>query len=395
MRTPRNPRAVMGLFALTYLVSYLARVNLGAVVVQMELTSGMSRAQLSAAITGGFALYGVGQLLSGLAGDRISPKALVLGGLAVTGLMNFVLPLCRKGWVLILVWSINGLAQAFLWPPMVRLMAQLLPGSLYRRGVVAVTCASCLGTALVYLAAPTLLALGGYPAVFLACGLCVLATVALWAVRCPDLPPAGKKAGGEPLRALVGPGFWMLLGAVALQGLLRDGVTTWMPAYVRDAFGLEENAAILSGALLPALGALGYVGTGWLSEKFKNPVACAAWLFGAGAAAGALLWLTFGRWPGLTVVLTALLVGCMHGVNLLLVSILPGFFGKSGRVATLSGIINGFTYLGSACAGSGFAALAAALGWDGVALSWLLAALAGLCICLGVGTRWAKKGELS
>ena len=51
------------------------------------------------------------------------------------------------------------------------------------------------------------------------------------------------------------------------------------------------------------------------------------------------------------IVLLALIYGklySMHGVNIMLVSILPTYFKKYGNRSTASGVVNACTYIGSA-----------------------------------------------
>ena len=62
------------LFSVTYMVSYLTRINYGAVIVAMETATGFSQSLLSLAVTGSFITYGVGQIISGVLGDKFSPK---------------------------------------------------------------------------------------------------------------------------------------------------------------------------------------------------------------------------------------------------------------------------------------------------------------------------------
>ena len=62
------------LFAFTYMVSYITRINYGAIIVEMVEATGFSKSALSMAVTGSFITYGVGQIISGIIGDRISPK---------------------------------------------------------------------------------------------------------------------------------------------------------------------------------------------------------------------------------------------------------------------------------------------------------------------------------
>ena len=83
--------ATIFLFALTYMVSYMTRINLGAVITEIVARTGMTKTMLSAAVTGSAITYGLGQLISGYIGDRVSPKRLVFLGLLVTAVMNLLI----------------------------------------------------------------------------------------------------------------------------------------------------------------------------------------------------------------------------------------------------------------------------------------------------------------
>jgi len=115
-----------------YMVSYMTRINYGAIVSEMEQATGFSKSTLSMALTGTFISYGVGQLISGLLGDRIPPKRLILLGLGITASMNALLPFCPNAWWMLGIWCINGLAQSFLWPPLVKLMSLLFTHEGYK-----------------------------------------------------------------------------------------------------------------------------------------------------------------------------------------------------------------------------------------------------------------------
>ena len=67
--------ATIALFTLTYMVSYMTRINLGAVITAVVEETGMTKTMLSAAVTGSAITYGVGQILSGWIGDRYTTTA--------------------------------------------------------------------------------------------------------------------------------------------------------------------------------------------------------------------------------------------------------------------------------------------------------------------------------
>lgn len=99
------------------MVSYITRINFGAIVSEIEQSTGILRSALSMALTGSFITYGTGQIVSGILGDRVSPKKLVSIGLIITCAMNVLIPLCPSPYLMLIVWCINGFAQSFMWPP--------------------------------------------------------------------------------------------------------------------------------------------------------------------------------------------------------------------------------------------------------------------------------------
>lgn len=387
--------ALIWLFAITYMVSYMTRINFGAVVSEMVQDLHWSRSMVASALTGSFITYGLGQIVSGICGDRFSPKKLVSIGLLVTILMNLLIPLCREPVVMVAVWSVNGFAQAFLWPPMVRLMTALFQGHDYDRAVVRVSWGSSCGTILIYLFAPLVITFAGWRGVFVFSAVCGIIMLLVWQRGCPEtdrekrvVQHTAKTDGGR----LLSPLMLGIMTAVMLQGMLRDGVTTWMPSYIAETYGLSNQIAILTGVLLPLFSILCFQVTSALyRRRFTNPLACAGVLFGFGAVSALMLLVLSGRGPAMSVLLSASLTGAMHGVNLLLVSMIPPFFKKYGNVATVSGVINSCTYVGSAVSTYGIAVLSERAGWGSTLLLWTLIAVAGTAVCLGFVRLWEQK----
>ena len=94
LNDPKAIRRNILLLAAAYFVSYLTRINFGAVIYEMVQDTGFAKAELSAAVTGAFITYGAGQFLSGWLGDRMQPKLLMLGGLLLSTSMNLLIPFC-------------------------------------------------------------------------------------------------------------------------------------------------------------------------------------------------------------------------------------------------------------------------------------------------------------
>lgn len=392
----RDINRLTALLALTYMVSYLTRINFGAVVSEMTIATGIPRRLLSLSLTGSFVTYGIGQIFSGVLGDRISPKKLVGLGLVLTVAMNALLPFCGSPWAMMAVWCINGLAQAMLWPPIVRIMSALLSAGEYNRSVTKVSWGSSFGTILIYLLSPLIILWVGWKGVFLFCAGSGLLMIFLWMTKAPDLPAPGTgaraAAGKSSSAVLFSPLMLLLMVAIVLQGMLRDGITTWMPSFVSESFQLGSAVSILTGVLLPVFSIVCNTLTARIHEtKIRNPITCSGLLFGAGAAFALALYLSFGRNAAGSVFLCAALTGSMHGVNLLLICMVPRYFERYGNVSTASGVLNACTYVGSALSTYGIAALSETAGWKPTILLWSLIALIGFILCMALIRPWNKQ----
>ena len=284
------------LCAAVYFCSYLTRLDYGAVMVEMVRAEGFSRVDASAALTGLFITYGFGQLISGYLGDRVKPQLLIFFGLIACGLMNLLIPFCPSPAWMTVVWSVNGLAQAMMWPPLVRIMSQHMTESEYKVATVHVSWGSSLGTIVIYLMIPLLLKVSSWRGVFYCAAAVGMGMAAFWMARygrvertlplqeqaAPADEPgdAGKSGGG--LRALM-PLLAIMMGVIICQGTLRDGITTWMPTYLADTYHMESGKSILTGVLLPLFGMVCYQIVLWMNRKLvKNELQCAAIIFGVG-----------------------------------------------------------------------------------------------------------------
>ena len=88
--------------------------------------------------------------------------------------------------------------------------------------------------------------------------------------------------------------------------------------------------------------------------------------------------------------LMALIVAGTHGINLMLISLVPKRFANSGKVSTFSGIFNAFTYIGAAISTYGFAAIAEGFGWSVTIIIWAVIALIGVAVTLIATPLWRR-----
>ena len=171
---------LIALCAVCYFVSYISRINYGAVILEIERSEDISKVAASMAVTGSFITYGFGQLISGWMGDRMKPERLIFAGLLISALMNALVPSFPRPSLILIFWCINGFAQALMWPPMVKILSAFLDEEGYKKGCVRVTWGSSAGTIAVYLMAPVCIMWKGWKSLFFLCAGIALIFAFLW-----------------------------------------------------------------------------------------------------------------------------------------------------------------------------------------------------------------------
>ena len=382
-----------------YFTSYVSRINLAAVMVELIHSGFAEKTVVALALTVCSITYGLGQILSGWLGDRYRPQNVIVAGFLLTAAMNLGVSFLQNPAYLAVLWAVNGLAQALMWPPLLAVLTSHFDQDEYSRACVWVSWGSSFGTIAVYALSPLLIQIGSFRTVFACCGCAALVLALVWkilyeqsfgshgiqkTVQVHVSTPVTEKFTGR-VYLLMG----SIMAGIVLHGALRDGVTNWMPTFVSESFGLDTSSAIYTGVLLPIFAIASIKVASWLYRKIlPNEVAASGAIFAVGCIASVLLIALMNTHVLPTALLMALLVGCMHGVNFILVSMTPPYFRKFGHVSLVSGILNCSTYLGSAISTYGIALLSERIGWHGTSVLWAILAGAGALICFLIAGKW-------
>ena len=389
---------IIALCCMVYFVSYFSRKDFAAVMAGMITDGAIGRANAGLVGTMLFIFYGVGQLLSGYLGDKIRPKYLIMMGLSVTGMCNAMMSVIPEG-AMIAVWGLNGLAQAMLWPPIVKILAHYLDHDTYVTAHLAVTSAAHVATVLLYVFVPICLSFMSWHTVFVCAGALAFLSMAVFAIAMRFILPesaepvsyakkSDKAEGqGNILAILRESGIFTVFVCIVVIGFLRDGIESWLPMLYSEAFGKDVSESTLVSMILPVFSIVSIALVTPLHKKgmLKNEVKGTALLFVL-ALVAAIPLAFFVSMDGTffsiaALLLTALICGAMHGANFLLISCLPGRFARYGRAATVSGVCNSCVYVGAAISTYGIALISEAMGWSLTVASW--------CAILVVGIAFA------
>ncbi len=397
-----TPRVIVAVCSLVYFVSYFSRKDFAAAMAEM-ISDGVIDKPLGGYISMAmFVLYGVGQLVSGFLGDRLPPAYLLAAGLFTTSLTNLLMPLLPSG-AMVALWAVNGFAQAMLWPPIVRILADNLSRDAFVRANLVVTCAAHLSTVLLYLYVPLCIIVADWKMAFHTASALALFAGALVVILTSVFVFGGKaekdnnpdpvsnlanKNDNKYLQLAIKSALPTIFVAIISMGFLRDGIETWLPTLLSETFDMNAGRSILVSVLLPvfAAAAIALITVLHRTRLFGNEVLGSILLFLGAVAVTALLCFTVvGEGIAariLTLVLACLVTAAMHAINFLYISCLPGHFAKYRRAATTSGICNAFTYVGAAISMYTIPAVSEHFNWSAVMLTWCIVSLIGAVLSI-------------
>ena len=389
------------LFAFVYFTSYVTRINFAAVIQEVVDYTGFAKSELSIILVCMSISYGVGQIINGWIGDRIKPQNLIFVGLTTATVINILFPFFSSSIpAMCALWMINGFAQAMMWPPIVKIMVNTMDEVTYSSASVIVSLGSSIGTIFVYLTVPLIITLLSWQFVIFFSATVGVASTVIWGfvknrVYDENQIIIDEKDEKKPSRlifpkAAIFPLIFIAL-AIICQGMLRDGVSNWMPSLLSETFDMGNSASILCTVSLSVFSMLSFILAGAFYKKFfKNEVACSAAIFGIAAVSALLLTLLLNTGAIAAIAFMTLITGANHGVNLMLIGHVPKRFRKYGNISTISGAINSCTYIGSAIATYGIAKIAELYDWQFTTTVWFIIAAIGLAFSLIAMTKWKK-----
>lgn len=408
----RDRKYVRRLFLLcwmVYCVSYIGRLNYSSAMAQIISEHILTASQAGFISMAYFFAYGIGQMINGFLGDRINPKRMIFAGLLCSGLANVAMGISHSAVWMALSWGANGYFQAMIWAPIIRIFAEMLHGEDRVNCSVNIVSSQIIGTLLSYLLSAGVLAIADWPWVFIAAAILLAATSLLWSAGFWDVCRHGEAVGEESGikeehkqeegevqisfgKLMISSGIMTLLIPIMVHGMLKDGVTAWVPTYISESFGIAASFSVLLTSILPVVNLSGAYLARSVYRRTRERIGLSVLAFFATATAGLLLLCTVGGLsPVLATCFLAVITASMMAVNTLVVNIYPLRFRRYGRVSGVSGFLNAMAYLGTAISTFTTGLIVQYWGWQTTIYVWLaVTVLAGLICLLFVRTEGKK-----
>ena len=378
-----------------YCASYLGRINYTAALTAIVADGVFSKSHAGFIGTVYFFCYGAGQIFSGILGDRVSPYKMIGAGLAGTVCANIIMPLCSSSYITMsIIWGLNGIVQSMLWTPVLYIIATVLPEEQRSRACLHIASSFPIGSLLSYVISAAAIKFASWHfAFYIPAGIitCVLVFWCICAKKTSKILGKGEKPSlpvhentGEKIslgKLFMISGASVICVGVLVQGMLKDGVSSWVPTLITEKYDVSASFSLLLSAIMPIINLSG----AWFATKlYEGPFKLnetAAFCF-----ALTLIPLTGILFVGhyhiaLCVIFFALFTTLITAINHLVITLIPVRFAKYGCASTVGGIFNSCTYIGSAISTYGFGAVSEKFGWTATVIFWLILGALGVAVC--------------
>ena len=389
-----------------YCASYFIRTCYAATIAPLAEEGIYSKGEIGLIGTAFFICYGVGQLISGLIGDKINPFFMVIFGSMLGAVCCFLMPAAGSLGVLIGVWAANGLFQSMLWSPILRVFSETIDESLSKKAILNIALSLPVGTVLAYLMSSMIIKYLNWKYVFIFGGSVVVIAVlfAGFAIFCSEKDiekvPVIQKQNAEAhnnvnkkgLAAVaVSSGLLFIMILSFLHGMMREGITNWVPAMISEVYGVSTSFSVFVTIALPIFNAFGaYLVTPLYKKLGENEMKTAG-VTGFAALVPLLIMLFMNKLPVyVIIVLLAVTTSVMYALNYLIISLVPVRFSKFGFTSGISGILNSGAHIGCALSSYGFGAISEKAGWSAVIIVWIVSSVLITVFSFASNKRWSR-----
>ncbi|WP_178669425.1 MFS transporter [uncultured Eubacterium sp.] len=398
----KKSRLIVIALWLIYASAYFGRTCYSAAIASIVSNGVYTKSEIGLVGTAFFICYGAGQIISGFAGDRVNPFAMILFGILGSSACCFSMAFTKSLSLMAVIWGINGIFQSMLWAPLLRVFSQTINSKLREKAVLNIALSLPVGTVCAYLCSTLIIKYSSWKNIFI-CGGSVVLTAFLFgllSVICSEksmtrvsvkTEKSDKNARSEFLPVIISSGLLIIIMPSFLHGMMRDGITNWVPTMITEEYGVLPSFSVFLTIVLPIFNAFGaYIITPLYKRLGCNETKTAG-ICAIFAIIPMTLLLFIGKIPVIvSIILLALTTMSMYSLNYIIISRVPVRFAESGHTSSVTGILNSFAYIGCAVSSYGFGAISQKAGWNSVIVIWIISALLTSLFAFSANGKWKK-----
>ena len=399
----KKSRLIVIALWIIYASAYFGRTCYSASIASIVSSGIYTKSEIGLVGTAFFVCYGAGQIISGIAGDRVNPFGMVLFGALGSSVCCFSMAFTKSLALMAVIWGANGIFQSMLWAPLLRIFSQTISSELREKAILNIALSlPVVGTVCAYLCSTLVIKYSNWNNVFICGGTVILLAFLLGLISIliceksmtrisEKRKKADKNTPSGFLPIVISSGLLIIIIPSFLHGMMRDGITNWVPTMITEEYGVLPSFSVFLTVVLPVFNAFGAYIVMPLYKKFNCNEMKTAGICAAFAIIPMLCLLFVGRIPVIiSIILLALTTMLMYSLNYLIISRVPVRFAESGHTSSVTGLLNSFAYIGCAVSSYGFGAVSQKAGWSAVIVIWIISALLTSLFTILSNKKWKK-----
>lgn len=337
-----------------YALFYFCRVNFSIVLPLMNMDLNLTYSTLGIIASSFFITYAIGQIANGYMSVHYNPVKLLIIGVFGSSIMNILFGLSNDFITLLLLWSINGYFQSIGWPTTIRLISSAIRLSDIGKVFGLFNTSWALGHVLSWFFTSIIVSFMGWRNGFIINGF-IFSAIGFTTVTCllrKELKNF-QIANNNDYKSITKFRFYLLIIAFLslsyfIIDFVRYGLIVYLPSYI---YSLEQVLLVstLISIILPVMGSIGMIITGWLSDKlFRNNEVLLAILLSLIVTISIYIFPQIYesyRFVGLMILI--LLSLSLYGLASQIISIIPAGVISRKYLSMVSGIVNSLGSFGA------------------------------------------------
>lgn len=373
---------------ISYSACYIGRNILSSMLPQMIQNNVYGKESLSMMGSVFFVTYGLGQLINGMIGNRISAKYMVFTGLFLSGILSVLFPLFYSELLSLVLWGVCGFLCSMLWGPLSKLVGENTSIEYGRILMTMLTIASIAGTSVTYFLAIFGALRNNWKLGFLIAGFLLVAVSVIWFLLVTVMERKGivKKKSIEQtakqkvtIQYFLNIGFITIVLVTMLNGVIRNAVAFWIPTFISEQFHVSAAAAAAVSAIVPFVNLAGTLFTVFAAKRFHNDEGkMLTILFAYSTLMFAVIFFLNGKYMVINMIALFTASAAMTGACNVIFSFYVLRFADTGKLSGLTGFLDFTSYVSASAANVLFSSLLTKYGWNMIVSVWTATTLLGI-----------------
>lgn len=375
-----------------YAVSYIGRLTYNTNVANIVKDMGILNKEAGKVASVHFFAYAIGQIVHGGFCQKYNSFFVMIVSLFASTFLTLIMFFINSITAMMIIWGLNGFALSSLWSNCIKLIGEHVDDNKIDKAIVIMASTLPVGTILAYVISALCTYLNVWKISFIISTVLLFLVTLLLFMGIKIEKEFGKinnkeKKEDQPIQLKKNKSLWATFSfsfifvaflAFAVK-FASEGIVLWMPQLLIDNFSLSPAFSILTTLLLPLLGLVQSIITGFIDRRFKNQLYTAALFMVIGLITLIILLYTIKMFAALSIALCALIYFVLGGVITLLTSRMPLLWRKYTSSGKLTGILNCFCYIGAVVSSYSMGAAVDSFGWN-----MFFYILIGTCLLAGI-----------